>query len=196
MEDPRLDFSRAALISMDLQSAIVSIYTKGQPEFLPRVASLQSWARARGIPVIHVRMDFRPGMPEVSLRNPLVAAIKNNPQWRQLFEGAAGAIHHSVAPQGDEIIIGKHRISAFTGTDLDMILRAKEIDTVILMGIATSGVVLATLLDATGADYRVLAVEDCCADLDAEVHACLTRKVFARLATVVTSEDLTAIPPS
>lgn len=193
MTEPRLDLSHAALLSMDLQSAIASIYTKGQEDFLPRIAAMQTWARSRAIPVIHVRMDFRPGMPEVSMRNPLVAAIKNNPQWRQLFEGAAGAIHTAVAPQGDEIVIGKHRISAFTGTDLDMILRAKEIDTVILMGIATSGVVLATLLDATDADYRVIALKDCCADLDAEVHSCLTGKVFAKLATVVTSEDLLAL---
>jgi len=185
------DLSHAALLSMDLQSAIVSIYTKGQDDFLPRIAAVQMWARARGIPVIHVRMGFRPGMPEVSFRNPLVAAIKTNPQWRQLFEGAAGEIHAAVAPEGDEIIVAKHRISAFTGTDLDMILRAKEIDTLIMMGIATSGVVLATLYDATGADYRVLLVKDCCADLDAEVHDCLTGKVFARLATVITADDLT-----
>lgn len=193
---PLPDLSHAALLSMDLQSAIVSIYTKGQEDFLPRIAGVQNWARARGMPVIHVRMGFRPGMPEVSLRNPLVAAIKTNPQWRQLFEGEAGAIHAAVAPEGDEIVIAKHRISAFTGTDLDMILGAKEIDTLILMGIATSGVVLATLFDATGADYRVAVVKDCCADLDAEVHGCLTGKVFARLATVVTAEELTAQAPA
>lgn len=193
---PLPDLSHAALLSMDLQSAIVSIYTKGQEDFLPRIAGVQNWARARGMPVIHVRMGFRPGMPEVSLRNPLVAAIKTNPQWRQLFEGEAGAIHAAVAPEGDEIVIAKHRISAFTGTDLDMILGAKEIDTLILMGIATSGVVLATLFDATGADYRVAVVKDCCADLDAEVHGCLTGKVFARLATVVTAEELAAQAPA
>ncbi len=98
---PLPDLSHAALLSMDLQSAIVSIYTKGQEDFLPRIAGVQNWARARGMPVIHVRMGFRPGMPEVSLRNPLVAAIKTNPQWRQLFEGEAGAIHAAVAPEGD-----------------------------------------------------------------------------------------------
>ena len=184
------DLSRAALLSMDLQSSIVSIYTKGQEEFLPRVAAVQNWAHLRGIPVIHVQVGFRPGMPEVGSRNQLLSAIKSNPQWQQIFQGPAGAIHPAVAPQGDDIVITKHRISAFTGTDLDMILRADEIDTLILMGIATSGVVLATLLDASDADYRVLVVKDCCADQDAEVHACLTGKVFARLATVVSSAAL------
>ena len=190
------DLSHAALLSMDLQSSIVSIYTKGQEEFLPRVAAVQNWAHLRGIPVIHVQVGFRPGVPEVGSRNQLFSAIKSNPQWQQIFQGPAGAIHPAVAPQGDDIVITKHRISAFTGTDLDMILRANEIDTLILMGIATSGVVLATLLDASDADYRVLVVKDCCADQDAEVHACLTGKVFARLATVVGSAALfeSAVP--
>ena len=196
MTDNSLDLSRAALLSMDLQSTIVSIYTKGRDDFLPRIASMQSWARARSMPIIHVKVGFRPGLPEVSSRNSLFAAVKNSRQWQQIFEGDAGAIHAAVAPEGDEVVITKHRISAFTGTDLEMILRAGEIDTLILMGIATSGVVLATLLDATDADYRVVVVKDCCADQDAEVHACLTGKVFARLATVVTSEELTATASS
>jgi len=52
-----------------------------------------------------------------------------------------------------------------------MILRAKEIDTLVLFGIATSGVVLSTLLDASDADYRLIVVKDCCLDNDADVHA-------------------------
>ena len=186
------DLSRAALLSMDLQSAIVSAYTQGRDDFLPRVAGVQTWARARKIPVIHIQVGFRPGLPEISSRNSLFSAVKNSPQWQQMFQGPAGAIHPAVAPQDSDIVIAKHRISAFTGTDLDMILRANEIDTLILMGIATSGVVLATLLGASDADYRVIVVKDCCADQDAEVHACLTGKVFARLATVVSADEITS----
>jgi len=48
---------------------------------------------------------------------------------------------------------------------------AKEIETIVLFGIATSGVVLSTLLEASDADYRLVVIEDCCADLDAELHA-------------------------
>jgi nicotinamidase-related amidase len=193
MPDVLPNLSRAALLSMDLQSAIVSIYTQqGKDDFLSRVAGVQAWARARKIPILHLQVGFRPGLPEVGSRNSLFAAIKKSAQWQQLFQGPAGAIHPAVAPQGDDIVITKHRISAFAGTDLEMILRANEIDTLILMGIATSGVVLATLLAATDADYGVLVVKDCCADQDPEVHACLTEKVFSRLATVVRSQELIA----
>jgi nicotinamidase-related amidase len=54
-----------------------------------------------------------------------------------------------------------------------MILRARDIDTLVLFGIATSGVVLSTLLHAADADYRLFVIKDCCADLDLDLHACL-----------------------
>jgi nicotinamidase-related amidase len=186
------DPSRTAVLSMDLQNTIVSIYTKGQEDFAPRVASTLAAARDRGIKVIHMQVGFRPGLPEIGARNPLFAGIKNSTQWQQIFQGTAGAIHPALAPQGDEIVITKHRISAFAGTDLEMILRANEMETLVLMGIATSGVVLATLLQASDADYRIVVVKDCCADLDTEVHNCVTGKVFPRLATVVTADQLIA----
>lgn len=184
------DISRAALLSMDLQNAIVSLYTKGQDDFLPRVAAVLNAARLSRMDVIHVQVGFRPGLPEIGTRNTLFAAIKSSPQWQQVFQGAAGAIHPAVAPQGEDIVIVKHRVSAFAGTDLDMILRAREVETLLLMGIATSGVVLSTLLHATDADYRVIVVKDCCTDQDPEVHACLTGKIFPRLGTVVNAGEL------
>lgn len=184
------DISRAALLSMDLQSAIVSLYTQGQDDFLPRIAGVLNAARLSRMNLIHVQVGFRPGLPEIGARNPLFAAIKSSPQWQQIFQGTAGAIHPAVAPQGEEIVIVKHRVSAFAGTDLEMILRAREVETLILMGIATSGVVLSTLLHATDADYRVIVVKDCCTDHDAEVHTSLTGKIFPRLGTVVLADEL------
>jgi nicotinamidase-related amidase len=183
------DISRAAVLSMDLQSAILSFYTKGQDQFLPRVASVLKEARARAMTVIHVRVGFRPGVPEISSRNMLFAAVKNSVQWQQAFEGEAGAIHPAVAPQGEDIVVTKHRVSAFSGTDLAMILRAREIETLVLFGIATSGVVLSTLLQAADDDFRLVVLNDCCADLDSAVHSCLIEKVFPRMATVLSATE-------
>jgi nicotinamidase-related amidase len=139
--------------------------------------------------VFHVQVGFRPGLPEVSPRNALFAAIRTSPERQKLFQGDAGKIHPAVAPVGEDIVITKHRISAFTGTDLDMILRAQEIDTLVMFGIATSGVVLSTLLDAVDADYRVLIVQDCCADRDADVHAVLVEKFFPQRGTALTAKE-------
>ena len=184
------DAARAAVLSMDLQTAIVSIYTQDQPDLPGRAASVLNKARERGLSVFHVQVGFRPGLPEISPRNLLFSRIRNSVQHQQIFQGPGGAIHPAVAPQGEDMVITKHRISAFAGTDLDMILRAKEIETLILFGIATSGVVLATLLHAIDADYRVILVVDCCADADPEVHRCLVEKVYPRLASVVTASEV------
>jgi len=60
----------------------------------------------------------------------------------------------------------------------------------VLFGIATSGVVLSTLLDASDADYCLIVVKDCCIDNDADMHACLMEKVFPRRATVLSAGEL------
>jgi nicotinamidase-related amidase len=162
--EPVLDPAKTAVLSMDMQTAIVSIYVGGDDAFTPRAAQVLGRCRERGMTIIHVQVGFRPGLPEISPRSALFNAIRTNPQRQQLFQGEGGKIHPAVAPVGEDIVITKHRISAFMGTDLDMILRAKEIDTLVMFGIATSGVVLSTLLDAVDADYRVIVIKDCCAD--------------------------------
>jgi len=184
-----LDPARTAVLSMDLQTFIVSVYVKDQDGFLARAAGVLQASRTRGLAVLHVQVGFRPGLPEVSPRNQLFGAIKNSPQHQKIFEGSAGSIHPAVAPQGDDIVVLKHRVSAFAGTDLDMILRAREIDTLVLFGITTSGVVLSTLVHASDADYRLIVIQDCCADQDGELHACLIDKFFPRRATVVSAAE-------
>jgi nicotinamidase-related amidase len=138
----------------------------------------------------HVQVGFRPGLPEVGSRNTLFAAIRASERHQQLFKGDSGKIHPAVGPVGDDIVVTKHRISAFTGTDLDMILRANDIETLILFGIATSGVVLSTLLYAVDADYRTVVVKDCCADRDLDIHTVLVEKFFPQRTTVPTAAEL------
>ncbi len=108
-----------------------------------------------------------------------------------MFQGELGEVHPALGPEGDDIVITKHRVSAFTGTDLELLLRAHNIDSLVLFGIATSGVVLSTLLGASDADYRVAVLKDCCVDQDAEVHSCLIEKLFPRRATVMTAAGFT-----
>jgi nicotinamidase-related amidase len=109
-----------------------------------------------------------------------------------MFEGDAGAIHPALTPKADDIVIVKHRISAFAGTDLDMILRANEINTLVLFGIATSGGVLSTLTDAADLDYRLFVIKDCCADLDAGLHGALVDKFFPSRGDVMAADEFLA----
>ncbi len=181
-----------AVLSMDIQNSIVSIYGKDRPDFLEKGAGILKEARRLGMTVIHVRVGFRPKLPEISLNNPLFAALKNSPQHQAIFESTKGDIHPLMGPQDDDIVVVKHRVSAFAGTDLAMILRSKSIDTLVLFGIATSGVVLSTLLEASDADYRLIVISDCCIDSDSGLQACLMEKLFPRRATVMTAEEFAA----
>ena len=188
--DAPIDPARTAVLAMDCQAGLVAVYAKPQEEFIARASRVLGAARHAGFQVIHVQVGFRPGLPEVSGRNKLFAAIKSSPEHQKFFEGASGAIHPALGPEPGDIVVTKHRISAFRGTDLEVILRARDIDTLVLFGIATSGVVLSTLLDAGDADYRVIVVSDCCADLDAELHKALLERLFPRRAEVVTGGEL------
>jgi len=194
-----IDFSlqpaHTAVLSMDMQAGIVAIYAGDQTAFTERAAEVLGRARERGMTIIHVQVGFRPGLPEVGPRNRLFASIKSSVDRQRLFQGEAGKIHPAVAPVGEDIVIVKHRVSAFTGTDLEMILRAKEIDTLVMFGVATSGVVLSTLLTAADDDYRLIVLRDLCADQDDEVHAALLDKFFPKRGTVITAaEFLEALP--
>jgi len=83
----------------------------------------------------------------------------------------------------------KRRVSAFTGSDLEVVLRAKNIQHLVLSGLSTSGVVLSTLREAADKDYRLTVLSDLCADTDGEVHSLLMNKVFPRQADVVVSSE-------
>lgn len=184
-----LDFAHTAVIAMDCQVGIVSIYAKPKEEFVERASSVLRAARTAGMTVVLIQVGFRPGLPEVSDRNKFFRAIKSSLQHQSLFQGSAGAIHPGLGPEPGDILVVKHRVNAFAGTDLAMILRARQIDTIVLFGISTSGVVLSTLLDASDADYRVVVIADCCADLDAELHGILLSRLFPKSAEVVTAGD-------
>lgn len=180
------------MLSMDLQSGVVSVYA-ADGDVVTRARTLLQHGRDAGMTIIHVKVGFRPGVPEIHDRNMLLGAIKKSFTHQQFFTGPSGAIHQAVAPHEGDLVVTKSRISAFAGTDLALLLRAREIDTLVLFGIATSGVVLSTALAAADADYRLFILKDCCADLDPSVHSCLIEKIFPRFATVLTSEEFLRI---
>jgi nicotinamidase-related amidase len=173
---------------MDFQRSIVERYASEEDALLPRVAGLIAVARRAGLKVIYVVVGFRPGYLEVSPRNQSFAAIRGSGRF-QLASGGSD-VHPALAPAADEVVVIKHRVGAFSGTDLDMILRANAIETLVLAGIATSGVVLSTVRQAADADYHLVVVGDACHDADPEVHRILVEKVFPRQATVIAAETL------
>ncbi|MDB5158894.1 MAG: isochorismatase [Mucilaginibacter sp.] len=175
-----------ALLVMDMQAGIVAMLPDSAV-ILSNVAKAIAIAREKNIPVIYVVVGFREGSPEISMNNKGFAAS------REIFAGVDMAqfmkVHDDLKPQASEVTVAKRRVSAFTGSDLEVILRAYGIQHMVLTGIATSGVVLSTVREASDKDYRLTVLADCCADGDAEVHRVLTEKVFPRQADVLTVAD-------
>ena len=177
-----------ALLVMDVQQSIVDRFADDDG-YLPRLAAAAQAARGAGITVIYVVVGFRAGHPEVSERNKSFAAIAGTGRFADGDPGAA--IHPAVAPAAGDLIVTKRRVSAFTGSDLEGVLRAAGIEHLVLTGIATSGVVLSTLRQAADLDYQLTVLADGCLDADPEVHRVLTEKVFPRQADVTGTADWT-----
>jgi nicotinamidase-related amidase len=178
-----------ALLLMDVQTSIVERFGR-QDGYLPRLAAAAAAARAGGIGVIYVTVGFRPGYPEISERNATFAAIAGTGRFTADDPGAR--VHSAIAPVPGDLVVTKLRVSAFAGSDLAVVLRAGRIESMVLAGIATSGVVLSTLRQAADLDYRVTVLSDGCLDADDEVHRVLMEKVFPRQAKVLTIADWVA----
>ncbi|WP_436531402.1 cysteine hydrolase family protein [Actinoplanes sp. HUAS TT8] len=174
-----------ALLVMDVQRSVVARYP--DPDHLPRLRTAIDAAHAAAIPVIYVVVGFRPGAPEVNPANKMFGRLAGHDAPAQAVE-----VHPDVAPLPSDIVVTKRRVSAFAGSDLDMVLRAQRIDHLVLTGIATSGVVLSTLRQAADLDYRLTVLADGCLDNDPEVHTVLTTKVFPAQADVLPIADWTA----
>lgn len=181
----------SALLVMDMQSAVLAMMTD-TTVIKRNMAKAINNARKKNIPVLYVVVGFRQGAPEINTNNKSFAAFKertanaNPEEWMKIDE--------SITPKSGEIVITKRRVSAFAGSDLEIILRAKGIQHLILAGIATSGVVLSTLREAADKDFRLTVISDCCADRDEEVHKVLLEKVFPRQADVIALDDWAAMP--
>ena len=176
----------SALLIMDVQDGIVERFA-GDEGYLRRLAAAISAARAAAIRVVYVRVGFRSGYPEVSDRNLSFGAIARTGRFTDADPGAA--IHSAIAPVAGDVVVTKLRVSAFAGSDLDVVLRAGQVENLVLAGIATSGVVLSTVRQAADLDYRITVLSDGCLDADPEVHLVLLEKIFPRQATVISIAD-------
>jgi len=175
-----------ALLVMDMQSSIL-MSLPDVSAVISSVAKAIAHARSKKIPVIYVVVGFRKGLPEVSDNNKGFGAAKS--RFASVSPEDFLKIHPDVVPADDEVTTVKRRVCAFTGSDLEVILRAQGIQHIVLTGVATSGVVLSTTREAADKDYRITILSDGCADGDEEVHRVLTTKVFPRQADVMTVDE-------
>lgn len=163
---------RSALIVGDLQVGILDNYPFARA-VVPPVTELLPRARAAGVLVVFVRAAFRANGADVA-GEPFATFYRAGAHFH---EGSPGTeVAFEVAE--DDVIVLKRRTSAFAGTDLDLVLRARGVDSLALTGVATSAMVAATLYDASDRGYRLTVLRDGCADFDPAVHEFLVDTVF------------------
>ena len=173
---------KSCLLVMDVQSGIVD-HIKDKDNYLQSLTSAIKHAEAQDIMVIYIIVGFRNGMPEINQDNKSFSTLKS--------ENRPGIVNPNPAIKTttDDIIVTKRRVSAFSGSDLEVILRSNHINHLILTGVATSGVVLSTLREAADKDYHISVISDLCRDSDPEVHKILIDKIFPRQAVVLSLDE-------
>ncbi len=189
---PALDPRRTALLVMDYQQAIVGMIDDSDA-LVARAVEAIDLIRARGGHVGYVRVAFTDAdLANIPPTSGMGARIAAGPQAFH-DDSPTTQIDERVAPRDGDIIVRKTRVGAFSTTDLAQQLADRSVDTLILAGISTSGVVLSTVRDASDRDYRLFVLADATADRDPAVHECLMEKVFPRQAEVLTVAELEAL---
>jgi nicotinamidase-related amidase len=192
-DTPQLNPKQSALLLMDFQPAVLgSLDELSRSAVLERAQTALSWARSEGLAVVHVR---------VALTEADLAAISTNnrtfgglPGTGMLVEGdSACEIVESLKPEPGETVVRKIRFGAFSTTDLGAQLRAAGVESLVLAGVSTGGVVLSTVRDAADQDFQLFVLADATADPDPTVHSVLVERVFPHQAYIITTKELSEL---
>jgi nicotinamidase-related amidase len=179
--------SKTALLLLDLQQGVFDRIKADPTSYAHVIPELTSAARSANIQVIYIRTGFRLGYPDISQRNSLFSGVPSS--WKFLEGDESIAFPDSIAPLHDDIIVTKRRASAFTGSDLEVVLRSLRIEHLVLCGISTSNAVLSTVRQAADMDYELTVLADLCLDLQPEIHQFMLKNVFPRQARVIDSAE-------
>ena len=197
----KTDVSTSALLVLHYQNGIVKpegVFafsgTAAQVEkhgCLAKTASVLGAARKAGVTVIYVNIAYRPGFPE--LKKPTYPLIESIQERNAFLLGSWDAdIPEEIAVQPEDIVVINFDSSGFSHTDLDGILRAKGVKTLVLAGIATNWVVESTTRYGAELGYDVTVLEDCCQGFTDEMHDFAFENTLPYYATISSSEEFTA----
>ncbi len=196
----RLNPAHTALIIIDMQKDFCcdgfATSKAGRPlsaakAIIPTLTDLLRSARATGVLVVHVGFETYPDHlsdsgPWLTQRRRATFASD-----KIAMTGTEGKeFIPELSPEDGELKVMKHRYSAFKGTDLDMVLRARGIRTVVTTGVSTNVCVESTLRDAFESSYYVCVPSDGVASWDTELHNATLKTANARFGLVVTSDEI------
>jgi nicotinamidase-related amidase len=183
---------RTALLIIDMQNDFVlegkPYAVAGARAVVPKIQEVLSLFRARGLPVIHVLRVHRPDGSDVEIIRQ--ERFRNNPFAVAGTHGAA--VIDELKPREGEYVLEKIRMSAFIGTELDLLLRSLGVTSVVVTGIQTPNCIRTTVFDAIAFNYPVILVDDAVGAASEEIHRANVRDMANIGVQVVRSADLPA----
>jgi nicotinamidase-related amidase len=196
-----INASKSALLILHYQNGLVKpegIFafsgTPGQVEkhnCLEKTAAVIKASRGAGLTVIYVNIAYRPGFPE--LKKPTYPLIESIQERGAFLRGTWDAdVPDELKPESSDIIIINFDSSAFSHTDLDCILRAKDIKQLFLAGIATNWIVESTTRYGAELGYDIVVLEDCCQGFTDELHEFAITQTLPYYAVIMKSPDFIA----
>lgn len=183
------DPTRCAVLAMDLQKSLLG-FLPNPADLLSTVGCVIDAVRQNGGHAAFVRVGFRAAELNSFPEHSAMGARARAAGPKMHADSEMTAVHHALKPQQGDISVRKTRVGAFSTTDLHIRLEAVAVDTLVLTGVYTSGVVLSTVREAHDLDYRIIVLSDGCADPDPEVHAFLVDRIFPKQASVCTAATL------
>ena len=197
----QVDVSKSALLMLHCQNDIVKPEGKfvfsGIPAQVAKHNLLGKWAavlkasRDAGMRVIYVNNVLRPGFPELAGKTfPIMMGTKEHGAF---VKGTWGAeVPDEIKPLPADLVIENYNTSAFSYTNLDMILRANGIKYLFLAGVATTFVVNSTARYGAELGYDITILEDCCTSFTDEMHDFEIANVLPQFGTISRSSDIIA----
>lgn len=194
----QINISESALLILHYQNCLLhpdgKLAAAGMPAQIQKHKCIEHTAvslkasRDAGMTVLYVSVGFRPGFPEiVDGASPLLDSCKES---QAFIRGTWDAeVIDELKPLPSEIIIFNYDTSAFSHTELDIILRAGGIKHLFLAGQTTNYIVDSTTRYGVELGYQVTILEDCCADYTDEMHDMAMTQILPRLATISKSTD-------
>ncbi|MCD8871057.1 cysteine hydrolase family protein [Staphylococcus gallinarum] len=172
----------SALIVMDMQNGIVNGIADNAGVIRANQQAIAD-ARTQHIPVIFVRVAFTGDYLEVSENNKMFSQYKASGQSMSK-EATSTQIIDDLHVEDTDPVVVKHRLSAFTGSNLEVLLRGMNINHIVLTGVSTSGVVLSTAVEAADKDFQITILADAVTDNDQYKHQFLVDNILTRYATI------------
>lgn len=158
-----------------------------------RLADFCARARSMDVPVIHATLQFRARHVGVRINTPLLAGTLGRDAGYMAEGSPAAEIVAELTPHPSDIVHARrHGMSAFTGTDLDAILRSLDIESLVIGGVSVNEAIIGMAIEAVNLGYRVAVLSDGVSGLPAEFVDDMLRHSLRLLGPTPTTQDVLA----